>query len=361
MDAMAQRRSWLFSIAYRGILMKSKHMAGSLAGPAGNSRLWVACVALAMGGCAQTPVQRYASHPTNEYFPSSVYGPASPRVVADGEAVPRGGGQYLVGRPYTVAGRRYYPSEKGHETQVGMASYYGAAFHGRKTANGEVFDMASLSAAHPTMPLPSYARVTNLGNGRSIIVRVNDRGPYHGGRVMDVSQRVAEVLDFRRAGTAHIKVDYVGRAGLEGSDERMLLASLRTDGSPASLGGEPVGGRPVMVAAAAPFYPPPPPRPEPQRIAAIAPPRNDSETSVAVALPPARTTILPANAPLPPLRPFDLGAVPGAAISNAGSGSRQKSVALFYADPAVAAIPAFKKGPLQPLAHALARGTDPLR
>ena len=77
-------------------------------------------------------------------------------------AVPRGGGQYLVGRPYTVAGRRYYPAENPSYTAVGMASWYGAAFHGRRTANGEVYDMASLSAAHPTMPLPSYARVTNL-------------------------------------------------------------------------------------------------------------------------------------------------------------------------------------------------------
>ena len=106
-------------------------------------------------------------------------GHASRKVVADGERVPRGGGQYLVGRPYTVAGRRYYPAENPSYTAVGMASWYGAAFHGRRTANGEVYDMASLSAAHPTMPLPSYARVTNLGNGYSVIVRVNDRGPYH--------------------------------------------------------------------------------------------------------------------------------------------------------------------------------------
>ena len=100
-----------------------------------------------------------------------------------------------------------------------MASWYGAAFHGRRTANGEVYDMASLSAAHPTMPLPSYARVTNLGNGYSVIVRVNDRGPYHAGRVMDVSSRVADVLDMKAMGTARVKVDYVGAAPMEGSDD----------------------------------------------------------------------------------------------------------------------------------------------
>ena len=130
-------------------------------------------------------------------------------------------------------------------TAVGMASWYGAAFHGRRTANGEVYDMASITAAHPTMPLPSYARVTNLSNGYSVIVRVNDRGPYHGGRVMDVSSRAADVLGFKGDGTAKIKVEYVGRAPLEGSDDGVLLASLRTDGSPANLNGY---SSPVMVA-----------------------------------------------------------------------------------------------------------------
>ena len=147
------------------------------------------------------------------------YGVApSPRVVADGEEVPRGGGYYMVGKPYQIAGKTYYPSERSYSA-VGLASWYGSDFHGRKTANGEVFDRASISAAHPTMPLPSYARVTNLRNHRSMIVRVNDRGPYHGGRVMDVSQRVAEALDFHRIGTARVKVDYVGHAALAGSDD----------------------------------------------------------------------------------------------------------------------------------------------
>ena len=129
---------------------------------------------------------------------------------------------------------------------MGLASWYGAAFHGRRTANGEVYDMASLTAAHPTMPLPSYARVTNLDNGYSVIVRVNDRGPYHGGRVMDVSSRAADVLGFKGEGTARIKVEYVGQAPLEGSDDNALLASLRTDGSPANLNGY---SAPVMVAS----------------------------------------------------------------------------------------------------------------
>ena len=205
--------------------------------------------ALALAGCAppQAPSVSY-SHGHEHFAQGKKWGHASPKVVADGERVPRGGGQYLVGRPYTVAGRRYYPAENPSYTATGMASWYGAAFHGRRTANGEVYDMASLSAAHPTMPLPSYARVTNLENGYSVVVRVNDRGPYHPGRVMDVSSRVADVLDMKAMGTAKVKVDYVGPAPIEGSDNSQLLASLRTDGSPANMIGY---SAPVMMANAA--------------------------------------------------------------------------------------------------------------
>ncbi|HEY8125941.1 MAG TPA: septal ring lytic transglycosylase RlpA family protein [Methylocystis sp.] len=158
----------------------------------------------------------------------------SPRVIAEGEEVPKGGGAYMVGKPYKIAGRTYYPSERPYSS-VGTASWYGSDFHGRRTANGEIFDRASISAAHPTMPLPSYARVTNLRNDRSIVVRVNDRGPYHGGRVMDVSQRVAQALDFHGVGTARVKVDWVGRADLDGDDDEKLLATLRDDGQPAQI------------------------------------------------------------------------------------------------------------------------------
>jgi rare lipoprotein A len=173
---------------------------------------------------------------------------ASPRVVRDGEPVPKGGGRNMVGKPYTVAGRTYVPSENPSYTKEGLASWYGSNFHGRLTANGEVFDRASIAAAHTTMPLPSYARVTNMQNGHSMIVRVNDRGPYHGNRVIDVSERAAEALGFRRSGTAPVRVEYVGRASTNGSDDRILLASLRTDGGPASLN----NGRPTMLAEADP-------------------------------------------------------------------------------------------------------------
>ncbi|HEY5795126.1 MAG TPA: septal ring lytic transglycosylase RlpA family protein [Bosea sp. (in: a-proteobacteria)] len=198
------------------------------------------CVALAglfLANCANDQVARRKSKEIGA-FPSSKYGPASQRVVAEGEEVPKGGGRQLVGKTYSVAGKRYTPYDKpvGY-TAVGTASWYGEAFHGRRTANGEVYDRHGISAAHPTMPLPAYARVTNTLNHRSIIVRVNDRGPYHGGRVMDVSQKTAEALAFRHLGTARIKLEYLGQASLGGSDDKLLLATLRTDGQPAAIPG----------------------------------------------------------------------------------------------------------------------------
>ncbi len=281
-------------------------------------------LAVALSGCAGPTVQQHYAH-GHEYFSEKKYGHASPKVIADGQPVPKGGGQYLVGHPYNVAGHTYVPSEMSSYTTVGMASWYGAAFHGRRTANGEVYDMGSITAAHPTMPLPSYARVTNLSNGYSVIVRVNDRGPYHGGRVMDVSSRAADVLGFKGAGTAKIKVEYVGRAPMEGSDDNALLASLRTDGSPAHLDGY---AEATMVAENPPptpslfgglfggGYTPPPPPPPPT--APVAPPPVPEAVEVAAAEPaPVSEPVRPPAAlairqphgpvPLPPPRPFDLG------------------------------------------------------
>jgi rare lipoprotein A len=172
----------------------------------------------------------------------------SDRVVADGEPVPKGGGAYRIGKPYNINGRTYVPNENPSYRTEGIASWYGPDFHGRLTANGEVYDMHAISAAHTTMPLPSYARVTNLDNGRSIIVRVNDRGPYLRNRIIDLSIGTAKALDSYGHGLAHVRVEYVGRAPLEGSDDAMLLATLR-EGSPAPAPSK------VMIAAAQPFLP----------------------------------------------------------------------------------------------------------
>jgi len=117
-----------------------------------------------------------------------------------------------------------------HYSAVGRASWYGAAFQGKKTANGEIFNMYKLTAAHRGLPLPSYVRVTNLQNGTSLIVRVNDRGPYAHNRLIDLSQQAAQLLDYHHGGLADVKVDYVGPAPAEGHDEAFLRASYRPAG-----------------------------------------------------------------------------------------------------------------------------------
>jgi len=196
---------------------------------------------LVLANCASS--NKFASRVDPKYGVSS-----SPRVVAFGEPVPKGGGTYRVGKPYMVAGRVYVPEEDVNYQEEGLASWYGNDFHGRLTANGEVFDMGSLTAAHPTLPMPSYARVTNLRNGKSLIVRVNDRGPYHGNRLIDVSNKAAELLEFKGNGVAKVRVEYVAPAPLEGSDDRQLLATLRT-GVPAPSPST------VRIASARPFVP----------------------------------------------------------------------------------------------------------
>jgi rare lipoprotein A len=200
-----------------------------------------AAMCLALADCASSG--KFAGRVDPKYGVSS-----SPRVVEFGDPVPKGGGTYRLGKPYTVAGRIYVPEEDVNYREEGLASWYGDDFHGRQTANGEVFDMESLSAAHPTLPMPSYARVTNLSNGKSLIVRVNDRGPYHGNRLIDVSNKAAELLEFKSNGVARVRVEYVGRAPLEGSDDRQLVATLRT-GAPAPAPSL------VRVASAQPFVP----------------------------------------------------------------------------------------------------------
>jgi rare lipoprotein A len=200
---------------------------------------------LLVANCAAS--SKFSSRVDPKYGVSS-----SPRVVDFNEPVPKGGGTYRVGKPYVVAGRTYVPEEDPNYRAEGMASWYGDAFHGRLTANGEVFDMTSLTAAHPTLPLPSYARVTNLANGKSVIVRVNDRGPYHGNRLIDVSNTAAKLLEFRDNGIGRVRVEYVARAPLEGSDDRQLMATLRT-GVPAPAPST------VRIASANAFIPELPP------------------------------------------------------------------------------------------------------
>ncbi|QFR32429.1 septal ring lytic transglycosylase RlpA family protein [Ancylobacter sp. TS-1] len=241
---------------------------------------------------------------------------ASPRVVEAGQPVPKGGGTYRVGKPYVVAGKTYVPTEPKNYRTEGLASWYGDDFHGRLTANGEVFDMHSIAAAHPTLPMPSYVRVTNVDNGRSMVVRVNDRGPYHGNRVIDVSQRAADLLGFKHRGTARVRVEYVGRAPLEGSDDIQLASTLRQNGKPAEMPA-------VMVASAGPV----------------------------------RGTM--AAAPLPPSRPYDLGDEPGEQVAQAPEAI--VAPVRVATKPRPAAIAAAAPAPRQPVAVAPVARTAPTK
>ncbi len=124
------------------------------------------------------------------------------------------GGVYKVGTPYQIAGDWYYPSENTRYDQKGIASWYGPNFQGRRTANGEIFDMNLITAAHPTLPMPVMAKVINLENGRSLVVRINDRGPFKKNREIDLSKRAAELLDFKQKGTIRVRVKYLRKAPL---------------------------------------------------------------------------------------------------------------------------------------------------
>jgi rare lipoprotein A len=216
--------------------------------------LGIAMLCAATASCSTTSNTKKKPTRSKEYFSESEYGvKASPRV-AEGANIPKGGGRFLVGNAYTVKGQRYFPKEDPGYDKSGLASWYGSAFHGRQTANGEVYDSEHLSAAHPTFPLPSYARVTNTDTGSSVIVRVNDRGPFHPGRIIDVSSKTADLLDMKGSGTANVRVQYVGRARMDGHDMPYLMASYlrKGDRNPGVLHPEGQIATGVMVASANP-------------------------------------------------------------------------------------------------------------
>ena len=165
------------------------------------------------------------------------------------------GGAYKVGAPYQVGGIWYVPKEQPDYDQTGVASWYGDEFQFKATANGEIFDKDVPSAAHTTLPMPCLVEVTNLDNGRKLVVRVNDRGPFVGNRIIDLSHEAARELGYDRAGLAHVRVRYVGPAPLYGEESRRYAQNTLT------------APRPRSAAAAAP----PKPRPAPPKIAAPRP------------------------------------------------------------------------------------------
>ena len=167
-------------------------------------------VALAVAGCGTAP--KKAQAPSGKYYADD--GP--PETIPDNlalvpDAVPRDEPFHrFANRPYTVFGQTYVPVvNKQPGKERGMASWYGRKFHGQKTASGETYDMFAMTAAHKTLPLPSYVRVTNVKNGKSVVVRVNDRGPFHGNRIIDLSYAAADRIGIARAGSALVEVERV--------------------------------------------------------------------------------------------------------------------------------------------------------
>lgn len=201
----------------------------------------LAVLATALAGCSSTSSSKGKSSAsyinTKSKFSVSEYGVAASPRMSTAKRPKKGGGREMVGKPYRVRGKWYTPKEEPGYDKAGLASWYGPNFHGRLTANGEIYDQFHLSAAHPTFPLPSYARVTNKKNGNSVIVRVNDRGPFAHGRIIDLSNQAATLLDMKHEGVAAVRVQYVGRAPVEGDDTRYLMASYRPGGSDAPAGG----------------------------------------------------------------------------------------------------------------------------
>jgi rare lipoprotein A len=199
-------------------------------------------------------------------------------------------GYYKVGQPYQIDGVTYTPAVDYNYDETGIASWYGPDFHGKITANGELYDMNEVTAAHRTLPMPSLVRVTNLDNGRTIVVRVNDRGPYARGRILDMSRRGAQLLGYEKTGTAKVRVQIMAR-------ESMILAAAAKQGqltvdvagldneNPALPPGTPAYTRPGSVASA-PLPPPERYQPPPQQVAA-AEQEAEAETGapVAVAVP----------------------------------------------------------------------------
>lgn len=186
-------------------------------------------------------------------------------------ALPPGNGQgiYKVGQPYQIDGTWYYPAEDWNYDETGIASWYGEQFHGKYTANGEIFDLNAMTAAHRTLPMPTIVRVTNLENGRSVELRVNDRGPYARGRIIDVSRRAAQLLGFEGQGTAKVRVQILvpesiqvaSLAGRRGTEPEIASATPATAAAPVAPVAAAVLPPPPGVVAATDQPPPLPPAP----------------------------------------------------------------------------------------------------
>jgi rare lipoprotein A len=233
----------------------------------------VCAAALALAGCAESSLFAHTA--------KSIGSPAT----TDGSV----GGAYKVGNPYQIDGVWYTPKEDYSYREEGMASWYGPDFHGKRTANGELYDMHALTAAHRTLPMPCLVRVTNLENRRSAILRVNDRGPFARERILDVSKRAADALGFVGQGTARVRVEILAEESLA-MKERLLRGESEFSVAPVQVASLSAAGGPSTAVVRGEELPPPPgsaaapqastPRP----VAAVAPAAAQPSAIPAVAL-----------------------------------------------------------------------------
>lgn len=180
------------------------------------TRLLAICLVLAVGACGTTEQSSKAPEPPKQVKRTIAKNPPPPPGKPHKDAAPLGpGGIYKVGNPYKVGGVWYYPAVDPGYDETGVASWYGPKFHGKRTANGEMFDQHAITAAHKTLPLPSWVEVTNLKNNKTLIVRVNDRGPYAHNRILDLSRAAANELGFLNAGTTPVRVRVVAPRTVE--------------------------------------------------------------------------------------------------------------------------------------------------
>ncbi|MFD2262574.1 septal ring lytic transglycosylase RlpA family protein [Lacibacterium aquatile] len=226
------------------------------------------------------------------------------------------GGVYKVGNPYQINGVTYYPAEDYKYDETGIASWYGPGFHAKMTGNGENFDQNEMTAAHRTLPMPSFVRVTNLDNGRTVVLRVNDRGPYAHSRIIDVSRRGAQLLGFETAGTARVRVQILPQESQQIADA--MRSQGRTSGDQASKG---AGG--TFIARASNLPNEPAPQAAPRSTISSEKLEAPAGRSTAPASP-------PATASLPASSLANRGAVPMPADPTGPSGQvAPKSTRLF--------------------------------
>jgi rare lipoprotein A len=197
----------------------------------------------------------------------------------DMPASPTAGGIYKVGNPYQISGVWYYPAVDYEYDETGIASWYGPDFHGKVTANGEPYDMNAMTAAHRTLPMPSVVQVTNLENGRSVTLRINDRGPFARGRIIDLSRRAAQLLGVEKQGTAKVRVQILAE------ESRIMAAQLtgKDDTGIVSVNG--VKGAPRSAVATAELAPPPGARVAPGSSPAPAPSAPQASAVAALSQP----------------------------------------------------------------------------